>query len=344
MASVRDHGEPLVTAAEPTRVRAPGSTSTRCWRQALGAGHSLPPSWSMSTPGPSSTSSLAEARSVTNWLEARGERLRDGIAVAAIDPHAGYARAIRTALPEAIVVVDRFHLIKLANAAIDDACRRVQRETLGHRGRRDDPLCGIRRLLTRGFERLSEHQEERLLQFLALFWHMWKRSAGAKAGVLQIERQGNRRVFTLPTLERVGANLQWDRCPSGFGKWEDDQPWRHAFIDVLSLAYSLDADRGVSFAQHCVDLGLPATEMPLAVADDGSGAALGSQDREDLHGVQDRALGLRVGGLSHVTGEVVESPPHGPTVADRPGLGVGDNVRRRASVSGLGLASAKRGR
>lgn len=103
------------------------------------------------------------AKSVTTWLDARTAYFRTHVAVAAIDPHAGYARAIRTSLPRATITVDPFHLVKLANACIDEVRRRVQRETTGHRGRRDDPLFGIRRLLTRGWERLSDHQVERVL-------------------------------------------------------------------------------------------------------------------------------------------------------------------------------------
>jgi transposase len=103
------------------------------------------------------------AASVTTWLDQRTSDFRSKITVAAIDPHAGYARAIRTSLPRATITVDPFHLIKLANAAIDDVRRRVQRETTGHRGRRDDPLYGIRRLLTRGWERLSERQTDKVL-------------------------------------------------------------------------------------------------------------------------------------------------------------------------------------
>ena len=106
------------------------------------------------------------AASVTTWMDARTAYFRRNITVAAIDPHAGYARAIRTSLPKATITVDPFHLVKLANACIDDVRRRVQRETTGHRGRKDDHLYGVRRLLTRGFERLSEHQEERLLTAL----------------------------------------------------------------------------------------------------------------------------------------------------------------------------------
>ena len=68
----------------------------------------------------------------------------------AIDPHAGYRKALVSSLPRTTITVDVFHAVKLANAAVDDVRRRVQRETLGHRGHNDDPLYGIRRLLTRG--------------------------------------------------------------------------------------------------------------------------------------------------------------------------------------------------
>ena len=42
-----------------------------------------------------------------------------------------------------------------ANAAIDDVRRRVQQETLGHRGHKHDPLYRIRRTLLAGIERLG---------------------------------------------------------------------------------------------------------------------------------------------------------------------------------------------
>ena len=50
----------------------------------------------------------------------------------------------------------------LANRAIDDVRRRVQNETLGHRGRSGDPLYEIRRLLLRGIERHTERSRARL--------------------------------------------------------------------------------------------------------------------------------------------------------------------------------------
>jgi transposase len=41
----------------------------------------------------------------------------------------------------------RFHAIRLANAAVDQVRRRTQQATLGHRGRKRDPLYRIRKLL-----------------------------------------------------------------------------------------------------------------------------------------------------------------------------------------------------
>ena len=74
--------------------------------------------------------------------------------------------ALRAGLPDAIVVVDAFHAVRLAQGAIDDVRRRVQQDTLGHRGRKGDPLYGIRRVLLRGAENLTERSYARLLASL----------------------------------------------------------------------------------------------------------------------------------------------------------------------------------
>jgi transposase len=80
------------------------------------------------------------AASVSDWLAARTRYGKDHVGVCAIDPHAGYYKALSTSLPRATVTVDVFHAVTLANACVDDVRRRIQRETLGHRGRKDDPL------------------------------------------------------------------------------------------------------------------------------------------------------------------------------------------------------------
>ena len=51
-----------------------------------------------------------------------------------------------------------FHVVKLGTAVVDEVRRRVQQDTLGHRGHKDDPLCKIRGLLRHGVEHLSPRQ------------------------------------------------------------------------------------------------------------------------------------------------------------------------------------------
>jgi transposase len=92
---------------------------------------------------------------VQAWLAARSPAFRAGIEVVVIDPHAGYAAAVRSALPDARVAVDHFHLIMLANKAVTMVRQRVTRDLLGRRGRTSDPAWANRRLLLRGRERLS---------------------------------------------------------------------------------------------------------------------------------------------------------------------------------------------
>ena len=55
--------------------------------------------------------------------------------------------AIDDQLQDATSVLDAFHIVKLAGDALDEVRRRVQQDTLGHRGRKGDPLYQIRNLL-----------------------------------------------------------------------------------------------------------------------------------------------------------------------------------------------------
>ncbi|MEJ7698106.1 MAG: transposase [Pyrinomonadaceae bacterium] len=54
----------------------------------------------------------------------------------ALDPSAPFAAAIRRLLPQATIVVDHFHLVRLANQMLTEVRQRVAREQLGRRGRK----------------------------------------------------------------------------------------------------------------------------------------------------------------------------------------------------------------
>ncbi len=82
---------------------------------------------------------------------------------ATLDLSGPYRRVFTLMLLDAIQVADPFHLVKLANSKLDECRRRVQNETLGHRGHKADPLYRCRRLLTKAEERLTDQGRERLL-------------------------------------------------------------------------------------------------------------------------------------------------------------------------------------
>jgi transposase len=102
------------------------------------------------------------SRCVVDWLEARTPEFREAIRYVAIDPAAVYAKAVSTRhangtplLPNAALVVDHFHLVKLANDTVTKVRRRVIWEQKGRRGRKIDPAWANRRRLLTAKERLS---------------------------------------------------------------------------------------------------------------------------------------------------------------------------------------------
>ena len=105
--------------------------------------------------------------SVAGWLAGRDDEWTSAVQRVALDPHRGYLNALMGGLDAPTVVVDAFHVIKLANTVVDEVRRRVQQTELGHRGRKGDPLYGIRRTLLVGAERLTDKGQARLTAALA---------------------------------------------------------------------------------------------------------------------------------------------------------------------------------
>ena len=105
---------------------------------------------------------------VAGWIDKQPRAWKERIRYGALDMSATYAAVYSVMLPKAHQVVDPFHVISLANRALDAVRRRVQTEQTGHRGRRDDPLYRARRVLLRGEEKLDAKATERLWSLLAL--------------------------------------------------------------------------------------------------------------------------------------------------------------------------------
>jgi transposase len=138
---------------------------------------------------------------VDGWLHARPRGWLAQVGTVALDPWRGYASALVAPLGHATVVVDHFHATRLANVVVDQVRRRTQQTTLGHRGRKRDPLYRIRKLLLTAAEQLTSRGRARLRAGLA---------AGDPGGEVATAWQGKellRAVYRAVGLPAAGAAL-----------------------------------------------------------------------------------------------------------------------------------------
>jgi transposase len=115
--------------------------------------------------GPARLLDMIEGRSkqvFKSWLAGRPKVWRDGIEVVAMDGFTGFKTAAAEELPDAVEVMDPFHVVRLAGDALDRCRQRVQQQTIGHRGRSGDPLYAARRTLHTGHDLLTDKQKDRL--------------------------------------------------------------------------------------------------------------------------------------------------------------------------------------
>lgn len=120
--------------------------------------------------GPSRLLAMLDGRSkkaFKDWLAEQDQTWRDGIEVVAMDGFAGFKTATTEELPQAVSVMDPFHVVRLAGGALNECRRRVQQELHGHRGRKGDPLYTARRTLHTGADLLTDRQHERLESLFA---------------------------------------------------------------------------------------------------------------------------------------------------------------------------------
>jgi transposase len=124
--------------------------------------------------GPARLLDMVEGRSkqvFATWFGERDQAWRDAIEIVAMDGFTGFKTAAADKLPDAVEVMDPFHVVQLAGDALDRSRQRVQQETLGHRGRAGDPLYGARRTLHTGHALLTDKQQARLDTLFAVDDH-----------------------------------------------------------------------------------------------------------------------------------------------------------------------------
>jgi transposase len=139
---------------------------------------------------------------VAGWLHTRPRDWLAQVTTVALDPWRGYASALTAPLGHATVVVDHFHAIRLANAVVDQVRRRTQQATLGHRGRKPDPLYRIRKLLLTAAEQLTEQGRARLRAGLR---------AGDPTGEVAAAWQGKELLRAVYAMAGPAADVALDR-------------------------------------------------------------------------------------------------------------------------------------
>ena len=136
------------------------------------------------------------------WLANKGKAWCDQVRFATLDLSGPSRKVFSLMTPHAVQVADPFHLVKLANTKLDECRRRVQNETLGHRGRKSDPLHRCRRLLTKAKDRLDDQAHEKLTGLLR---------AGDPHGDVATMWQAKEAVRELYSHGDPDVALQWGR-------------------------------------------------------------------------------------------------------------------------------------
>ena len=155
-----------------------------------------------------------DASGPSRWVGSRPQAWRDGVSVGVLDLSGPYRKTFDDTLPQAVQVADPFHVVRLANQRLDECRRRVQNQTLGHRGRKVDPLYRARRLLTKAHERLDDRGEQRLRGLL---------EAGDPGGDVRMARHAKEMVRAVYDIDdqvvaaqfvaELAEDLQDENCP-----------------------------------------------------------------------------------------------------------------------------------
>ncbi|WP_431978313.1 transposase [Propionibacterium freudenreichii] len=96
------------------------------------------------------------------WLSQQDPAWRDRIEVVAMDGFTGFKTAAKEELPDAVEVMDPFHVVQLAGDALDHCRQRVQQDTTDIEAGPGTPCTGCARPLHTGMDLLTDKQRTRL--------------------------------------------------------------------------------------------------------------------------------------------------------------------------------------
>ena len=175
------------------------------------------------------------AHEVSGWIDAQPDDWRNSIDWGVLDMSGPYRKVYNDSLPHVVQVADPFHVVKHAGTKLDECRRRVQNETMGHRGHKRDPLYRARRLLTKAHEDLDERGEAKLMGLL---------EAGDPRGEVRMTWHAKETLRALYTIIEPG------QAASFLDELIDDMADREMPVEVRSLAGTLRRWRAQIVAWH----------------------------------------------------------------------------------------------
>lgn len=196
------------------------------------------------------------AASVTDWLATQPDSWKAGVTHVAIDLSASYSKAVREALPEAVIVADKFHLVALSNQMLTEVRQHATREVRGRRGRKKDPEWAARRRLLLGYERHTS----------ASFTRMWNALIDAGDPGLEVlhaytVKEQLRALLALPTtadrelishrLWKFYAQAAASDIPEAYRLAETIETWWPAVEAAITTGHSNARSEGYNrLAKH----------------------------------------------------------------------------------------------
>jgi len=173
----------------------------------------------------------------------KGLRGRDKVKVVCIDMNSAYRRMVKDWFPNARIVADRFHVIRLVNHHFSEVCKSLEEASLAHgRGR-------LMRLLLMRPDRLNAVQAERLAQFLelkpaiaALYEYMHD-----LCDLVRVKERNARgcRKYVTELLEKI-AQL----CASPFAALKPLGKTLHAWSEEVARMFRYSRNNGITEGFH----------------------------------------------------------------------------------------------
>jgi transposase len=196
------------------------------------------------------------AASVAEWLATQPDSWKAGVTHVAIDLSASYAKAVRDALPDAVLVADKFHLVALGNQMLTEVRQHATQQARGRRGRKKDPEWAACRRLLLGHER---HTTE-------AFTRMWNALIDAGDPGLQVlhaytVKEQLRALLALPTtadrelinhrLWRFYEQAAASDIPEAHRLAETIETWWPAVLAAITTGHSNARSEGYNrLAKH----------------------------------------------------------------------------------------------